>query len=78
MQLHEFNCEFVLFARHSMIQPQAMGSMYVRDQVAYQTVVAYRGRKRSARAVGKVKPKAIPVQACTDPEGSRGLMLPDI
>jgi hypothetical protein len=46
--------QFVLFLRHSMIKPQLMGSMYLRDQVAYQTVVEYRVRKRSARTVTKV------------------------
>jgi len=61
-----------------MIKPQLMGSMYLRDQVAYQTVVEYRGGKRSARTVNKVKRKAIPAQAWTGSEGSRNLRLPDI
>jgi hypothetical protein len=61
-----------------MIKPQSMGSMYLRDQIAYQTVVAYRGRKRSARTVSKLKRKAIPVEAWTFSDGSRSLRLPDI
>jgi len=47
-------------------------------QVVYQNVVADRGRKRSARTESLVKVKSIPVQACTGPEGSRWLRLPDI
>jgi hypothetical protein len=55
MQLRDFDfticalCQILL----NMIKPQEMGSIYLRGQVVYQTVVANRGRKICAKTTWK-------------------------